>query len=94
MSDQFLPYENGIVFASCNRQNLPQNFWQDFVDRNVSRLMWLGDSVYSYPFKRGDTSEVDGLRSAYEELMESKYSLLARRAGMDIDGIWGMFGDL
>ena len=55
-------YDNGIVFASCNRQNLPQGFWHEFMVKNTSRFIWLGDSVYSYPVRRGDASDTDGLQ--------------------------------
>jgi hypothetical protein len=58
-------YDAGIVFGSCNRQNLPQMHWLDFQERRTKRFLWLGDAVYGYPSGK----DIAGLRKAFVELV-------------------------
>ncbi|RYH21604.1 alkaline phosphatase family protein [archaeon] len=70
-----------IAFASCNRQNLPQNFWETILKEAPSHFLWLGDAVYA----KGHS--INKLHKAFQELLaSSNYQQLVQKAV--VDGVW------
>lgn len=56
-----------IVFASCNRQDKPQNYWKDVQLLHPKYLLWTGDAVYA------KSNKVDGLQRALTNLTSNAY---------------------
>jgi len=48
-----------IAFGSCNKQNEPNELWDDILKQNSNIWIWGGDNVYA------DTDDMDLLRAEY-----------------------------
>jgi phosphodiesterase/alkaline phosphatase D-like protein len=70
-----------VAFGSCNRQNLPQEFWKNIALQHPSHFLWMGDAVYA----KGHS--VDRLFQAYDTLLSNEnYQRFTK--GVYIDGVW------
>jgi alkaline phosphatase D len=70
-----------IAFGSCNRQDLPQDIWQDVLHTQPDLWIWLGDNIY------GDTEDIDVMLQKYN-LQKSNELYQKLRATTPIIGIW------
>eukprot|EP01039_Chlorochromonas_danica_P009867 gene9868-10913_t len=71
-----------IIFASCNRQNLPQDYWKIIEDEQADYFLWTGDAVYT----KGST--IPDLRQAYDlQLSHREYQSLVSHM-KKVDGVW------
>ena len=70
-----------IAFGSCNRQDLPQEVWQDVLNTQPKLWIWLGDNIY------GDTEDMNAMLSKYN-LQKSNELYQKLRATTPIIGIW------
>lgn len=50
-----------IAFGSCNKSDLPQDYWQNIGKTTPDLWVWLGDMIYA------DTENMDKLKKMYEE---------------------------
>lgn len=70
-----------FCFASCNRQNRPQDFWHIISMYKPKTFLWTGDSVYA------SNTSLNGVIAAYGLLASN--SLYKRFANSTIiDGVW------
>lgn len=70
-----------IAFGSCNRQSLPQDFWQTIDQQHPSHFLWIGDAVYT------KTYQATSLREAYDTVLNStQYQSFVQEKV--IDGVW------
>ena len=70
-----------IGFGSCNRQNLPQQFWNNNID-NIDGFLWIGDAVYAA------NNSISGLEHAYQNLTNNAEYQRFREGLSWIDGVW------
>ncbi len=70
-----------IAFGSCNRQNLPQDYWQDIVKIQPNLWIWLGDNIYA------DTEDMQKMQQMYQQQKQNEWyqQLLA---ACPVIGIW------
>lgn len=76
-----------LEFASCNRQNLPQEFWHRLKSLQPAAFMWMGDAVYAKD--NSVASQREALREAKESL---EYAAFA--ASTPVCGTWDDHGEL
>jgi alkaline phosphatase D len=70
-----------ISFGSCNRQNLPQNFWDKISKLQASHFLWIGDAVYTKNY------DFSSLPVAFQQLLSNKnYTTFSQTTY--VDGIW------
>jgi hypothetical protein len=70
-----------LSFGSCNRQRLPQTFWETISHSNPSHFFWTGDAVY------GKSNSVDGMITAFKNLTDNAlYQNFTDN--VVIDGVW------
>jgi alkaline phosphatase D len=71
-----------ISFGSCNRQDKPQNYWEQISSHLHPRLfLWLGDAVYA------KSNKLAGLEKAFNSLLNNHfYSNFVKTT--EIDGVW------
>jgi len=77
----------GVLFGSCNRQNLPQSHWETMLRTAKLRSLspeyffWTGDAVYAKGQSLAD------VQLAYDQLLKNPYygSFIHH---LTIDGIW------
>ena len=77
----------GVLFGSCNRQNLPQSHWETMLRTAKARYLspefffWTGDAVYAKGQSLAD------VQLAYDQLLKNPYygSFIHH---LTIDGIW------
>ncbi len=63
-----------IVFGSCNKQELPQPFWNDISLIEPNLFIWAGDNIYA------DTADMKELAQAYQkQLSIPSYQKLIQR---------------
>jgi len=58
-----------VAFGSCNRQSLPQTFWEVIEKQHPQSFLWTGDAVYA------DVKGTDALDQALRNLSENPYYL-------------------
>jgi alkaline phosphatase D len=49
-----------LAFGSCNKSDLPQDYWQNIGKTNPDLWVWLGDMIYA------DTENMDKLKTIYD----------------------------
>lgn len=70
-----------VAFGSCNKQTLPQDFWEKISKFQPSQFLWTGDAVYT----KGRA--LDKLVDAYQNLTSNGlYSEFSNT--VKIDGVW------
>lgn len=70
-----------IAFGSCNRQEKPQQFWNQIATLKPDRWIWLGDNIYA------DTEDMGKMKSDYDRLRNSpEYANFVHR--VPIEGVW------
>nr|WP_299069592.1 alkaline phosphatase D family protein [uncultured Allomuricauda sp.] len=70
-----------VSFGSCNKQYLPNPFWDDILAEEPDVWIWGGDIVYA------DTDEMDKLKAIYAEQSNIEgYKLL--RSKVPVIGTW------
>lgn len=70
-----------IAFGSCNKSNLPQDYWQNISKTNPNLWVWLGDMIYA------DTENMDKLAAMYNAQKSNKnYADFAKQT--PIIGTW------
>ena len=72
---------SSIAFASCNRQNKPQDYWDIVTSYHPDLFLWTGDSVYA---KR---TSVTSLEEAYQNLTNNvQYQSFTKN--LEVVGVW------
>lgn len=70
-----------VSFGSCNKQYLPNPFWDDILAEEPDVWIWGGDIVYA------DTDEIDKLKAIYtEQNNKEAYRLL--KSKVPVIGTW------
>ncbi len=70
-----------IALGSCDRQDLPQDFWQDVIANQPDLWIWLGDNIY------GDSEDMSVLAAKYAH-QKSNPLYQQLRATTPVIGIW------
>ncbi len=71
-----------IAFGSCNRQDLPQDYWKTIAAHEPEAWLWLGDNVYS------DTDDMDKMAADYATQKNNPNYASFMAAVPAIYGIW------
>lgn len=70
-----------MAFGSCNKQDQPNELWDDVLEMDPAVWVWLGDNIYA------DTDDKRQKRRAYEEQRyQDGYSEVKKQ--MHITGTW------
>ncbi|SNZ00375.1 alkaline phosphatase D family protein [Flagellimonas pacifica] len=70
-----------IAFGSCNKQNIPNPFWDDILDQHPDVWIWGGDNIYA------DTDNMNELQSMYGSQNNNEgYRLL--KSKVPVIGTW------
>lgn len=56
-----------FAFGSCNKENLPQNYWEEIAKQNPDLWIWMGDNIY------GDSYDTSVLASKYQQQKNNFY---------------------
>ncbi|MBP7399567.1 MAG: alkaline phosphatase family protein [Chitinophagales bacterium] len=56
-----------FAFGSCNKENLPQNYWEEIAKQNPDLWIWMGDNIY------GDSYDTSVLAFKYLLLKNNFY---------------------
>lgn len=56
-----------IALGSCNRQNLPQDFWMSIEKDSADIFVWGGDNIYA------DTPDMELMKAKYDTLENNAY---------------------
>lgn len=70
-----------IAFGSCNRQSLPQEFWQQILSSKPDIWFGLGDNIYA------DTTKKKILINKYDQLNNSSFYQQFKKK-IPIESIW------
>ena len=70
-----------IAVGSCNRQDLPQDYWDSISVQDPDLWIWLGDNIY------GDTEDRSVLEAKYRQQKFNEY-YSAFAAATPVIGIW------
>jgi len=70
-----------MAFGSCNREDLPQDIWDQIGMHKPEIWVWLGDNIY------GDSEDMDVLKAKYLRQKQSPAYTSFRRRTL-ITGIW------
>jgi len=73
-----------IAFGSCNRQNLPQDYWSTISAHQPDAWLWLGDNIYS------DTDDMDKMAADYQT---QKSNPAYARFAAEVPHIYGVWDD-
>ncbi len=69
-----------IAFGSCNRQNLPQDFWKIIAATKPNVWFGIGDNIYA------DTNNKSIFQDKYKKLTSSEYRNFQSK--FQIEGVW------
>jgi alkaline phosphatase D len=70
-----------IAFGSCNRNDLPNELWDDILAEKPDLWIWGGDNVYA------DTDNMDKLKAEYE-LLSANPGYAALKKTVPVLGTW------
>lgn len=70
-----------IAFGSCNKETLPQNYWEIIQQHNPDLWVWLGDNIY------GDSYDTSVLANKYALQKNNPY-YASFTAAVPIIGTW------
>ncbi|MTB50714.1 DUF1499 domain-containing protein [Lewinella sp. W8] len=70
-----------MAFGSCNREDLPQDYWNLIADQQPDLWLWLGDNVYA------DTDDMNEMAAAYAKQKQAP-AYAAFTASVPVYGIW------
>lgn len=72
-----------IAFGSCNKQDLPQNFWATIQKDSADLFIWGGDNIYA------DTDDMQLMQSKYKmQNSNSSYQNFVSTLPYGIAGVW------
>eukprot|EP01038_Epipyxis_sp_PR26KG_P016362 gene16362-22300_t len=71
-----------LAFGSCNRQALPQQYWEIISSYHPKAFLWIGDVVYPTKYT------LDSLQHAYQAFLGNIHYKSFTKAVNLIDGIW------
>lgn len=86
VSEAYYPADFGavlktIVFGSCNREDLPQDFWPAILDNQPDLWIWDGDNIY------GDSTDQETISKKYTtQFFSPEYKIF--RMAVPIIGTW------
>lgn len=75
------PHTITLAFGSCNREELPQDYWPEIEKQNPDLWIWMGDNIY------GDSNDTAVLASKYRK-QKSDSTYTAFRKKIRVIGTW------